>query len=112
MAADTTSDPPVKLWLGNRAAIEEIGGERRKINVSKACTYVTLQPEGLLEQAVHVRALWQHVSDAPGPAWVASTSQQLAELISQAYGGIEIRQPENPDEMHGPYTVDEPRNGE
>ncbi len=112
---DEAQPTQVKVWLGNRAPIEVVGDgdekTRRKIPVPKACTYVALEPQGLLEQAGHVKALWPHVSDAEAPAWVASTSRRLAELISDAYGGVEVREPENPDEMHGPYRVAEPKNG-
>lgn len=118
-SADAETRPPVKVWLGNRAPIEEIQVEvdgkvetqRRPIPVPKACTFVNLDPEGLLEQANDVRALWPHVSDDLTPVWVASTSPKLAELLSATYGGIEIREPEDPDVQHGPYKVVEPKKG-
>lgn len=96
---------PVRVWLGNRAPIEEIDGERRPIPVPKTCTFVAPVPEGLLDQARDITALWPHVSDDPAPAWVASTRPELAALLSSHWDGIEVREPENPDVMHGPYKV-------
>lgn len=105
MADATATKQQVKVWLGNRAPIEEVDGHRRPIPVRKACTYFAPVPDGLLDQALEVRALWPHVSDDPAPKWVASTRPELASMISEHFGGIEIREPEDPDVMHGPYKV-------
>lgn len=118
---------PVRVWLGNRAAIEvledadaaakmtakELAGNgiprvRRPIPVSKACSfYAVADGVRLLDAAREITgAFWPNVSDAETPAWVASTNPALAAILAEHWGGIEIRQPENPDEMHGPYRVD------
>lgn len=109
MANANAEKAPVRVWLGNRAPIEIIDGERRKINVPKACTFYAPQPENVLDQTLEVRSMWPHVSDDPAPKWVASTSAKLAESISDAFGGIEIREPEDPDVVHGPYKVVQPK---
>lgn len=122
-------DDVVRIWLGNRAAIEvvedteaaakltkkeiEQGGvptQRRPIPVKKAATFVRLVPGTKLFDGIRdVLALWPNVSDAPAPAWVASTDPRYAELLAEHFAGeghtVEVREPENPDEAHGPYVT-------
>ncbi|GLY08261.1 hypothetical protein [Actinoplanes sp. NBRC 101535] len=118
--------PDVRVWLGNRQAVEEVTdherlaamtdtelaqqGEpkvRRAIPMKKACTFLNI-PGGtpLLEGVGTVVKAWPHMSDASAPAWVASTSGAYASLLAEHFGGVEVREPEDPDVMHGPYTTD------
>lgn len=125
-AAAAAEQPQIRVWLGNRAAIElvedtdaragmsaeEIREQgvpktRRPIPVSKTATFLALEPGlALFDRIRDITRLWPHMSDAAAPAWVASTDRRTAELLAEHYGGIEVREPENPDEMHGPYVVD------
>lgn len=100
------------VYLGNRNAIQTIehpdhpgdpehatrepvpGAPRKNI------TAVTLSPGlSLLEAAVQithpVQGVWQAHSDDDKPAWVASTNSGLARVLSDHWGGIEIRQPDH-----------------
>lgn len=134
MAKATTTNEPEELrghvtrvWLGNRATIELVddldaaakmtaaelaaGGVpkiRRPIPIKKNSTYIGL-PEGtkLFDGIRDIVALWPNMSDDPAPAWVASTDPRYAELLAEHWGGVEVREPENPDVMHGPYQADE-----
>jgi hypothetical protein len=121
-----------RVWLGNRATIEVVADHdaavkmtakenaqngyptrRRPVPVKKNSTYFGL-PEGtkLFDGIRDILATWPNVSDAPAPAWAASwPDPQYAELIAAHFAGeghdVEVRQPENPDVMHGPYVVEE-----
>lgn len=127
-ATDKTDEQPkTRVWLGNRSAIEIVDDAkaaakmtadeiaehgirktRRRIPVAKAATFIAVEPGlKLFDQIRDITKLWPNVSDADAPAWIASTDSRLAELLAEHYGGIEVREPENPDEMHGPYVVDD-----
>lgn len=127
--------PRTRVWLGNRAAIEVVEDHaaaakmterelaetgvpklRRPIPVAKAATFVNVEPGLKLFDAIRdITKMWPHVSDAEAPAWVASTDRRLAELLAEHYGSggheVEVREPESPDEMHGPYVVDDTAKG-
>lgn len=128
MSKTKTGESPgqVRVWLGNRAAIEQIPDQakiakmsdaelavqgepllRRPIPVAKACTFFRVRPDAtMLDGVQEVVRAWPHVSDAQAPAWVASTDDTYAQMISEHFGGIEIRDPEDPDVDHGPYVLD------
>jgi hypothetical protein len=121
----------VKVWLGNRAPVEVVddldaAGKmsaaqlaeqgtpriRRAIPVKKAATYLAVEPGLRLFDAIRdITKLWPHMSDAAAPAWVASTNPRLAELLAEHWDDIEVREPENPDEQHGPYVLDDAGKG-
>lgn len=117
-------EDPTKVWLGNRAAIEVVDDPgapasedgspartRRPIPVAKACSVFVARPGLKLFQTGReiTEGFWPNVSDDEAPAWVASTDPKLAELLSEHWGGIEVREPENPDVLHGPYVFAEPQ---
>lgn len=109
--AEETRDDGVIVCLGNRAGIENIpdpddseeqaadeGRARNKIRrplpEGKLCTTANL-PEGtpLVEALTIITAgngVWANHSDDPAPAWVASTSPRLAEVLGEHYG-CEVR---------------------
>ncbi len=124
MARSTAEDTDrTVVWLGNRNAVEVVddpdadppaeGQEPRKIRrkiagaPKKNCTRVVVA-EGatLMEAAVHItdpaRGVWQAHSDAPAPAWVASTDPALAGLLA-SHWGCELRDPD-PDHASGDAT--------
>lgn len=97
------------VYLGNRNAVEVVEDPtldseqpghriRRPLPKAKRCTTVTLAPGlGLMEAAYDLthttRGVWQAHSDAPTPAWVASTDPVLAQLLA-SHWGCELRDPE------------------
>ncbi|MGI5155806.1 hypothetical protein [Microbispora sp. CA-102843] len=89
---------PTTVWLGNRRAVH---GEDRQPLKGKLVTTVVI-PDGrtLLEAAqeiTHSQGVWAAHSDAPAPAWVASTDPALAALLGQHYG-CEVRDPQPAEE--------------
>lgn len=111
-----STDPPtdrVIVYLGNRQAIEIIDDPLdvddaaaesrapRKLRAQiegKRCTAINLVPGlPLMDAAYEIthlsRGMWQAHSDATGPAWVASTNPQLAQLLA-AHWGCELREPD------------------
>lgn len=110
---------PTTIYLGNRAAVavardEETGQFiRTPLPKGKRCT--TVQPPDDIPLAemfttiTHGSGVWGFHSDDP-PAWVAVESDNpklataLAGLLSEHYGGIEIR---DPDPDHQPTGTDE-----
>jgi acyl transferase domain-containing protein len=102
---NTTADEPtpVVVYLGNRNAVDQVDdpdqpGERLRLPLKgKLCTTVRI-PAGtpLMEAAQQIVApgtgVWQAHSDAPAPAWVASTDQALGELLA-AHWRCELREP-------------------
>ncbi|GGK61474.1 hypothetical protein Sme01_03180 [Sphaerisporangium melleum] len=89
------------VWLGNRKAVEvtrksDGSAERRPLK-GKRCTTVS-PPEGqpigdTFTAITGAGGLWPYHSDAPAPAWVASTDPALAQLLASHYG-CELRDPE------------------
>lgn len=84
---------PYVVYLGNRDAVEQRtnpDGTRTRISVDgKRCTKV-VTPEGTsLGEAfttiIH-QSLWSAHSDAPAPAWVASTSPNLGQMLAEHWG--------------------------
>jgi hypothetical protein len=106
--AEETPDQTV-VYLGNRNAIQIIENpddpsdftrEAIKGAPKKNMTAVTLAPGlSLLQAAVQItdpaRGVWQAHSDDEAPAWVASTDAGLARVLSDHWGGIEIREPDH-----------------
>lgn len=99
---------PTTIYLGNRAAVEVAHNEtgqlvRTVLPEGKRCTLVRPPddiPLGeLFTTITHGNGVWAYHSDDP-PAWVAVESDNpklasaLAGLLSEHYGGIEIREPD------------------
>lgn len=109
-AAEEAPDQTV-VYLGNRNAIEILpdpddpeNPERRTrtpIKTPKKSITEITPPTGLrlLEIATLItdphRGVWQAHSDDDAPAWVASTDPALASVLSEHWGGIEIREPDH-----------------
>lgn len=74
------------VYLGNRDAIQILDGERTPIVGAphKNCTVVRVAADtGLFDAATEItRDVWLAHSDAPAPAWVASTDPALAQLLA------------------------------
>lgn len=114
--AETQVDDPVVIYLGNRDSIEVLDDpddleaaaaeERAPAKIrsklpGKRCTTIVLAPGlSLMEAAYDIthtaRGVWQAHSDAPAPAWVASTWPALAQLLSDHWS-CEMRQPDPTD---------------
>lgn len=86
--------------LGNRKAIEVVPdpdnpGERTRRRVTgnrKRYTRIVIPPQtGLLEGVRNIMAAWAQMSDAPAPAWIASSDPATAQILAQEWGGVEIR---------------------
>lgn len=104
------------IYLGNRDAVEVItdeSGERtRRPLPGKRYTMAQTPPDGMgLAEFIHTittpGGVWSEMSDG-NPAWVAADvrddpamSDALALILSQHWGGIEIR---DPDPDHQPTT--------
>lgn len=96
------------LALGNRNAAVAAAGEdgsksMRALEKGKRVTMVEFPDEWALAQCF--RALTDgdgvinnHFSAGAKPAWVASDNEALASLVSDNYGGVEIRELELPDD--------------
>ena len=115
MAKATTADgapDQTVVYLGNRNAVQSVEHPDHPGDPSKATrepltgaprkniTAITLAPGlPLLEAAVQithpVQGVWQAHSDDDRPAWVASTDSGLARVLSDHWGGIEIRTPDH-----------------
>lgn len=116
-ARSATADAPEEpgrtiVYLGNRNGIEVLPDPdkddgttiRKQIaeGPKKRCTTIVLAPgTSLMEAAVQItdpaRGVWQAHSDDDAPAWVAvdgAHSPMLEQILSQHFGGIEIRDPE------------------
>ena len=108
-----TVDDRIVVWLGNRQAVDEItdpddvaaakaeGRAPRKLRrplPGKRCTTVTCAADATGASAfidiAGPRGIWQAMSDAPAPAWVASTRPGLADVLAAHWGGIEVREPQ------------------
>lgn len=109
MAKETaeTEDAQTVVWLGNRSAVEIIEDPldptkktRTPIDgPKKNCTTVKLAPGLKLLDAARVitdagGGVWQAHSNDESPAWVASTNPALASVLSEHFGGIEVREPQ------------------
>ncbi len=89
------------VWLGNHKAVEVTrksdGSVERRPLKGLRCTTVSPpegQPIGATFNAITgAGGLWPYHSDAPAPAWVASTDPALAQLLAAHYG-CERRDPE------------------
>lgn len=105
------------IYLGNRDAVELItddtGEQTRRPAPGKRCSTFTTPPEGIgaaeLIQTIAApgQGMWAQMSNGD-PAWVAvdvpgdpSMAAALAQILSQHWGGIEIR---DPDPDHQPTT--------
>lgn len=114
MAKATTEETPDRtvVYLGNRNTIQiledpEHPGDPAKSTRSKVTTApkknitaINLAPGlSLLEAAVQIthttQGVWQAHSDDDKPAWVASTDAGLARVLSDHWGGIEVRDPDH-----------------
>lgn len=110
-AAEEAPDQTV-VYLGNRNGIQIIEDPDHPGDPSKATrepipnaptknlTGIVLAPGlSLLEAAVQIthqsQGVWQAHSDDDRPAWVASTDAGLARVLSDHWGGIEIREPDH-----------------
>jgi len=76
------------VYLGNHQPITQTRNQRTPIG-EKRCTTVT-PPDGMslvaaLTDITHP-SLWSAHSDAPTPAWVASTNPALAALLAEHWG--------------------------
>ena len=94
----------MRIVLGNRHAVEgrpdpdsDDGVKLVKMPRGKRATVVDF-PEGLsvLDAALQTtspQGVWaNHATEGAVPAWVASDDETLAVLVSQHFGGIEIRE--------------------
>ena len=89
------------VWLGNRKAVQvtkkDDGAEARKSLRGKRCTTVTPPDDAKLSEIFTAitapGGVWGAHSDAPAPAWVASTNPQLAALLADHYG-CPVREPD------------------
>lgn len=96
----------MRVVLGNRHAID--AGE--KMSRGKRATVVDPdESESLSQVFLNITAptgIWAtHAADGAAPAWVASDSPALAALLAEHYGGIEVRDLEDPDAAHLPAVV-------
>jgi hypothetical protein len=85
------------VYLGNHQAVEVREDGTRIAVDGKRCTRVEL-PDGMpLPEAVTsltaAGGVWASHSDAPAPAWVASTDPNLGAALG-AWWGCEIRNPD------------------
>lgn len=98
----------MRVILGNRHAVEgrpdpdaEDAVKLVKMPRGKRATVVDF-PEGTkvgqaFTQVTAPGGVWaNHATEGATPAWVASDSEGLASLISEHFGGIEIRKLEEP----------------
>lgn len=110
MGKDTAKEATQQtvVYLGNRNAIQILENpddpshhQRWPVDGPiKNLTAVTLAPGlSMLQAALQItdpgRGIWQAHSDDPAPAWVASTDPGLARVLSDHWGGIEIREPDH-----------------
>lgn len=86
------------VYLGNRAAVAVLDGERVP-TAGKFCTRIVVRPDATLLEAVteisSPNGVWQAHSDA-APAWVAAegpNADAIAQILAAHYR-CEIRQPE------------------
>lgn len=82
------------VYLGNRQAVEGID---RTPLPGKLRTTVLVDASDLRAAVVeitHPGGVWAAHSDADAPAWVASTNDQLAAMLS-AWWGCEQREPDD-----------------
>lgn len=99
----------MRVVLGNRHAIsgtsQVVDGETQTVvdpmPRGKRATIVDIPDELPLGQALtaitHPQGVWaSHAKPGAVPAWVASDSPGLAALLAEHFGGIEIRDLEEP----------------
>lgn len=97
-----------RVVLGNRHAIHSLdhGETFVKMDKGKRATVIDgLEDRSALDQLRAIidpeQGIWAlHATPGAKPAWVASDSPGLAQLLSEHFGGIEIRpleDPTNPD---------------
>jgi len=97
----------MKIWLGNRAAVEvqqsehpvtgKVTEKRVVLPAGKRCTFmVTPEDMGFAEAFVNITApgsgAWAYHSDGP-PAWVASDNAAMAAALAEHFG-CEVRDPD------------------
>jgi hypothetical protein len=102
MARSIPEETPVAtvVYLGNRKTVTVVDGDRIAAP-GKRCTQINLR-EGIslveaLTDITSPQGIWSSHSDAAQPAWVAASgpmAEPLSFLLSQHWGGIEIREPE------------------
>lgn len=86
-----------RVVLGNRNAVDN--GE--KMPRGKRATTVDFDDDTTLAEAfinlTHPHGVWaNHATEAAKPSWVASDNPALAALVADHFGGIEIRDLEDP----------------
>ena len=90
-----------RVVLGNRNAVHSRdNGETIEHLKGKRATVIDLEDGPLVEQLRNItdeRGIWAtHAKAGTTPAWVASESPTLAAVLSEHWGGIEIRDLEDP----------------
>lgn len=92
-----------RVVLGNRDAVQSRDhGETREPLPGKQATVVDIDESTPLGEAfqsiVHTsRGVWaSHAAEGSKPAWVASDSAGMAAILAEHFGGIEIRELEDP----------------
>lgn len=87
----------MRVVLGNRHALDNGEGMSR----GKRATTLNF-PEGTsigeaFTNTTHPQGAWAaHAEEGATPAWVASDSDGLAQLLAEHFGGIEVRDLEEP----------------
>lgn len=86
----------MRLVLGNRHALQSLdnGETWEAMPKGKRATVVEFEDGVSLAAALRiVESVWSvHAAEGATPAWVASDHELLAELVSQHFGGIEVRE--------------------
>jgi hypothetical protein len=93
----------MRVVLGNRDALhsKDNGETFERMSKGKRATSVEF-PEGTsLREALQIvtgpQGVWpHHAAEGATPAWVASDNSALAELLSSEFGGVEVRELEEP----------------
>lgn len=97
----------MRVVLGNRHAVvvdptAEEGGAKRRLPRGKRATVIDFDEATSLSEAftnvTHpTRGVWAfHADDGAAPAWVASDSPAMAAMLSEHFGGLEVRELEDP----------------
>lgn len=92
-----------RVVLGNRHATDSLddGATREALPRAKRATVIDIADGTPIDQAflgiVSPGGIWDtHATPGKTPAWVASDDPSLATLVAAHYGGIEIRDLEEP----------------
>lgn len=86
----------MRVVLGNRTAIHQVGDAVELMPKGKRATVVDLPDELTLAEAfitiTHPQGVWaNHAKADTVPVWVASDNDGLAALLAEHFRGIEIR---------------------